>query len=526
MMLCLVLGAFTSGFFVQADQPVVHIFFFYSPTCSHCQAVQGEVLPPLQDKYGSQLEVRSFDITVIENYEALLDLEKRYKVTTPDIPEIFIGNDVLIGEDAIRADLDKLIDGGVRSGGLAFPEPELLPVNSAEPTASPVQLGTPQPTETLPAQYAHIPPEGCRWCDPKTYGDKPIVYMAYLFDTSCRACERTSYDLNLLREKYPNLYIRSLDIKTNATLGEALGEHYGVPADKRLVTPAIFVGDDYLVTPDISMDRLTALVDKYATSGNKPPWEDVIPSQAEQSIVERFRSFSFLTVIGAGLLDGVNPCAFAGMIFFVSYLAVTKRKGREILLVGATYTLGVFTAYLLVGLGILSFVKSLSFIQTFSRIVYLATMVICVVLSVLSLYDYVQVRRGRKENIALRLPKPLQERLHRVIRERSRMRNFVAAAAVTGFLVSLIEFACTGQVYLPTIIFVTGISELRANAVAYLVLYNLMFVTPLIVIFLLTFFGTTWRSLNRFLESNMATLKLLTAILFAMLAVWLGTYIL
>jgi cytochrome c biogenesis protein CcdA len=314
-------------------------------------------------------------------------------------------------------------------------------------------------------------------------------------------------------------------VKKQAELSEALAESHGVPAEKRLVAPAVFVGQDYLVTPDINVDTLTALVDKYFASGSKPPWEAVSTGQAQQSIIERFRSFGALTVLMAGLIDGVNPCAFAGLIFFVSYLAVTKRKGREILLVGAAFTLGVFASYLLVGLGILGFVRQLSFIQTFARIIYLATMVLCLVLSALSLYDYVQVRRGRKEDIALRLPKPLQERLHRVIREGSRASNFALAALVTGFLVALIEFACTGQVYLPTIIFVTGVSNLRAHAVAYLVIYNLAFITPLMVIFLLTFFGTTWRALNRFLESNMASLKLVTAILFAVLAIWLGIYV-
>ena len=509
----------------HATEPVVRAFFFFSQTCSHCEAVQTEVLPPLLSKYGAQLELRYFDIAGTENYEALLALEKRYGVTQPDIPEIFIGQRALVGEEAIRAQLDGLIKDTLSAGGVDYPQPDLLPVAppTPRPTSTPGALAV--PTETLPAQYAHLPPEGCRWCNRQEFPDKPLVYMAYLYDTSCRACDRAVYDLNLLHGKYPNLYIRSFDVKKQAELSEALAQHYGVPAEKRLVAPAVFIGQDYLVTPDINVDTLTALVDKYSASGSKPPWEAVSTGQAQQSIIERFRSFGALTVLMAGLIDGVNPCAFAGLIFFVSYMAVTKRKGREILLVGAAFTLGVFASYLLVGLGILGFVRQLSFIQTFARIIYLATMVLCLVLSALSLYDYVQVRRGRKEDIALRLPKPLQERLHRVIREGSRASNFALAALVTGFLVALIEFACTGQVYLPTIIFVTGVSNLRAHAVAYLVIYNLAFITPLMVIFLLTFFGTTWRALNRFLESNMASLKLVTAILFAVLAIWLAIYV-
>jgi len=510
---------------VRSDEPAVRAFFFYSQTCSHCEVVQNEVLPPLLSKYGAQLELRYFDITAAENYEALLVLEKRYGVAQPDIPEIFIGEWALVGEEAIRQQLDDLIQDILEAGGTDYPQPDLLPALPPTHTPTATPRAEPAPTETLPAQYAHLPPEGCRWCNRQEYPDKPIIYLAYFYDTSCRACDRAVYDLNLLHDKYPNLSIRSFDVKEQAELNEALAESYGVPMEKRLVAPAVFVGQDYLVTPDLNLERLTTLVDRYSASGSEPPWETVSTGQAQQSIVERFRSFGALTVLMAGLIDGVNPCAFAGLIFFISYLAVTKRKGREILLVGAAFTLGIFVSYLLVGLGILGFVRQLSFIRSLARVIYLVTIVLCLGLSALSLYDYIQVRRGRKEDIALRLPKVLQERLHRTIRERSRASNFVVAALVTGFLVALIEFACTGQVYLPTIIFVTGVATLRAHAVAYLIMYNLAFITPLVVIFQFTFFGTTWRTLNRFLESNMASLKLVTAILFAVLAIWLAAYI-
>jgi len=520
VMMLLILWA-SSTPLLHADEPIVRMFLFYSHNCPHCRTVLEEILPPLLEKYGSRLQIRYFDIVVPENYRALLDLEQRYDIQERGIPLAFLGEWVLIGDAAIRDNLDLIITEILEAGGTDFPQPDLIPV----PTPATMQP-TPSPTATLPAGYANLPPEGCKWCNQQAQGNVPIVYMAYFYDTSCHECDRVSYDLTLLHSRYPNLYIRSFDINEHAPLSEALGERYGIPEEKRLVAPAIFVGQDYLVAPDINMETLTALVEKYATSGTTPPWETVTETTAVQSIVERFQSFTALTVIGAGLIDGLNPCAFAGIIFFISYLAITQRKGREILLVGAAFTAGVFISYLLIGLGILSFVKRLSFIHTFARIIYLATTALCAVLALLSLYDYVQIRRGRTKDMVLRLPGVLQRRLHRVIREHSKVQGFVWAALVTGFLVSLIEFACTGQVYLPTIIFVTGIPGLRAHAVAYLLLYNLLFITPLVVIFVLAFFGTTWQHFNRFLQSNLATVKLLTAGLFVVLAVWLGMYIL
>lgn len=78
----------------QAAGPV-RLFIFYSDTCSHCQVVLNEVLPPLQAKYGSNLEMRGFEISTAANYEVMITLEKRYGVSAPDFPEIFIGQEVL-----------------------------------------------------------------------------------------------------------------------------------------------------------------------------------------------------------------------------------------------------------------------------------------------------------------------------------------------------------------------------------------------------------------------------------------------
>jgi hypothetical protein len=78
----------------QAAGPV-RLFIFYSDTCGHCQIVLNEVLPPLQAKYGSNLEMRGFEISTAANYEVMLTLEKRYGVSAPDFPEIFIGQEAL-----------------------------------------------------------------------------------------------------------------------------------------------------------------------------------------------------------------------------------------------------------------------------------------------------------------------------------------------------------------------------------------------------------------------------------------------
>jgi hypothetical protein len=118
----------------------------------------------------------------------------------------------------------------------------------------------------------------------------------------------------------------------------------------------------------------------------------------------------------------------------------------------------------------------------------------------------------------LKLPLRLRRWINRVIREGTGLRAFVPMALVTGVVISVIELACTGQVYLPTIIFVLGVPGLQARAGLYLVLYNLMFILPLVVVFLLAYFGTTSQQLGQFINRRAATVKLAMAGLFVLLA--------
>jgi len=62
---------------------------------------------------------------------------------------------------------------------------------------------------------------------------------------------------------------------------------------------------------------------------------------------------------------------------------------------------------------------------------------------------------------------------------------------------------------------------MRVRAFVFLVLYNLLFVLPLVVVFILAYYGTGSKQLTRFLQRRAATVKLGMTLLFAALATWL-----
>ncbi len=135
--------ALASGM-ATAQQPVVRVLFFYSPTCPHCEAVIKEFIPPLMQKYGPQLEIAFIDISNPQNYEGLLQLEAAYGLdsTKTGVPEAFIGDKVLTGEFAIRDNMESIIQEYLAKGGVDYPSIARINPPEETPTSPAVRSAT------------------------------------------------------------------------------------------------------------------------------------------------------------------------------------------------------------------------------------------------------------------------------------------------------------------------------------------------------------------------------------------------
>jgi len=350
------------------------------------------------------------------------------------------------------------------------------------------------------------------------------VHLAYFYEAGCHDCDEAKIVLKDISEKYPdNLIIKSFDIglTENMELAESLGELYKMPEEERLLVPVIFLGDDYLFRSTITFDNLDELIQKYLTTETVPPWGKVKEKDltTQERLIARFQSFGLAAVAVSGLIDGINPCAFASIIFFISYLILINRKGREILWVGGIFTLSVFLTYFLIGTGALKMIISLSFLPLVRKIFVLVTAALALILGVVSLYDYLQFKKkGTTKDAKLQLPTFLKNLIHTAIRKNVRLSNYILMAAVTGFIVSLLELACTGQIYLPTIMFISTIPDLKVNALFYLLFYNLMFVVPLILVFSFTYWGATSAQWAALTQKNFGKIKMAMSLLFFGLA--------
>ncbi len=350
----------------------------------------------------------------------------------------------------------------------------------------------------------------------------PVIYF---YSEGCSECHAVELYLASLESRYNVLMYKKYDALDKAGVGirASLDEQYGVPVSQRGVAPTIFVGDVALVreqaikaglenalrssTPQSRQHMLDAFVT--ATKG-----KDTEPT-------ELFKTFSILTVIGAGLLDGINPCAFATLIFFISYLIMRSKSKRDILFVGLAFSAGVFAAYLAAGLGLYQLVSRAKWFFALSKWFYLVIGIFAAVIAVLSVRDAWRARHGDLGDMTLQLPERNKGIIHALIRGQARTGFVATSAFLVAFPVSLFEFMCTGQTYLPTIVLIFSQNVLKARATLLLIVYNLLFILPLVLITVIAYFGVTSEHLVAWLKRNATIVKAATSVLFVALASFL-----
>lgn len=500
---------FTLPTAISADLPcnpeAVHGLYFYRIDCPHCNEILDEVIYPLESELGADLDIRLVNIDYAGNYELFIQFQEYFNTAAADraVPTLIIGEKILVGEDAIRANVTQMAQTGILAGGIDWTAVEGFDPSTIITSSSTNAAG----------EICSLESESCAVGTP--------IYAAYFYQTGCQECSMIEADLSYLRSQYPQLIVESFNVYDHADLAEWMAARIG---RDDFHTPAVFIGDQaWIGEEEITPGALAAALDCFKAEGSTRFWDAYDESQGTQNIIERFRSMSWITVVLAGLVDGLNPCAFATLIFFVSYLSLSGRKGKEILLVGLAFTVGVFLAYLLIGIGFYRILDLLgSWLNILGKLVYGITALLCLFFGVLSFSDYLKTRKGDLGDMALKLPDKLRSRINDTIRKGRNIQAYAWGAFGTGLVVSLLELACTGQVYLPTIIYVSSVPELRFQSVGYLILYNIMFIIPLIVIFVLVFFGTSSKQLTNFIQKQGSSIKLAMSIIFLILGIWLG----
>ncbi len=309
-----------------------------------------------------------------------------------------------------------------------------------------------------------------------------------------------------------------------------LQKEYGVILKSNTMPIAFFNGYFLIGKREITSKLPELLKDSVGQASIKK-------NSGSADLVERFMQFSPVTIAGAGLIDGINPCAFTVIVFFMSFLALQGYRKRQLAVIGIGFIISVFLTYLFIGLSLFNFIYQLSGFWAVRKAFNVSIGVLSFIFGILAVHDFIKFKKtGKTEDMILQLPKAIKNRIHGIIgfyyrqpkegpgssaNSQKKVFSLLIYAFITGFLVSLLEAVCTGQVYLPTITFVLKTTDIKLLSFAYLLLYNFMFILPLVIIFIFSLFGATSDRFSVVFKKHFLSLKMLMALLFFALALFL-----
>ena len=115
-------------------EPTVRAVLFWLSTCGHCHEVIENVLPPIQQQYGNQLDIQLIELKTDGDFQKLSALAVKYGHSGEGIgvPLMVIGAHLMIGSAQIPAELPVYIEEYLAAGGVDYPELGAFSINQGK----------------------------------------------------------------------------------------------------------------------------------------------------------------------------------------------------------------------------------------------------------------------------------------------------------------------------------------------------------------------------------------------------------
>ena len=199
-------------------------------------------------------------------------------------------------------------------------------------------------------------------------------------------------------------------------------------------------------------------------------------------------------LVASALIDSINPCAIGVMGFLVVFLTYLKASKSKIAKIGMTYIFFVFLTYFLFGLVL----REIATFTVISKIVYAVATIFVFIAGLINIKDFFFYGKG----VSLAISKKHKHIIKKLIKKAT-----IPASILLGISVSAFELPCTGGVYI-AIISLLAKEASRLSGVFYLAIYNIIFVSPLILILLVALASTSHPNFEEWLDKNRRLLRL------------------
>lgn len=239
----------------------------------------------------------------------------------------------------------------------------------------------------------------------------------------------------------------------------------------------------------------------------------------ESLIVNNIRNsggtIGFIVLLIAGMIDGINPCALSMLFFFLIFVISIKDRKSNVLLVGLLFAAGSFLSYFLAGLGLLKIIYYARYVKYLNIVLLALASLLAFVFAYFNIVDAINAKRDNLKDIKLKLPSKNKEFIHNLIRKIALFKFRYLVAFLLGFLVTLSELLCTGQIYLVTLMSIN--MEQGIIKILHLVIFNIGFIIPILILSFLVYEGREVMSMSEVVLDKMCIIKLITAVIMLVL---------
>jgi cytochrome c biogenesis protein CcdA len=213
-------------------------------------------------------------------------------------------------------------------------------------------------------------------------------------------------------------------------------------------------------------------------------------------------------VVTTALVDSVNPCAIGVLVIMIATLLKLSHNKKRMLGIGSIYIFTVFLTYLAAGFGLLTFIQQFPGIS-----IYLGWIVgvIVIFMGLVEIKDYFAYGKGFSLHIPKKHAKTIMDKINHLT---------TGGSIFLGIFVAAVELPCTGGPYLAI---TTALARIGLSWRIFwlLVVYNLIFVMPLIIIMLMVYFGADAEKIKNWKDDKKKWMRLFTGLLLIGLGVLL-----
>lgn len=217
------------------------------------------------------------------------------------------------------------------------------------------------------------------------------------------------------------------------------------------------------------------------------------------------------TVIFTAAIDSINPCAIGVLIMLISTVIATSKTRRDMLKLGLAYIIAVYVTYLVAGLFLLAFFTSIP--QYFAEYISIIVGAIIAFAGLVEFKDFFWYGQG----FSMAIDPGMSKKISNYAKNLS-----VPGVMFLGMFVAGVELPCTGAPYLAILLVLKG--SFDVTALLLLLLYNLVFVLPLLIILGLAVMGMKVTELKMWKDRNRPYMRLMAGLLLFMMG-WLLIFI-